>query len=286
MDQTFEKRNWATEIHSNDGSAFSFEIKQQLHSEKTPYQTIEIYETTHYGNLMTIDGFNMLTTRDNFLYHEMMAHCSLFTHPRPENIVIIGGGDCGTLQQVLQHEYVKHVLQVEIDERVTRLSEKYFPELCTSNTDPRAEFAFIDGINWMANADSESVDIIIIDSTDPVGPGEVLVTAEFYQHCQRVLKQDGLVIQQSESPFLHLDIIKKMHNNLMSAGFASTQLINFPQPCYPTGWWSATMAGKAIDLTQFRQQAVENKSFKTQYYNASIHQGAMAQSQFVLEYLS
>lgn len=280
MNKTFQEKQWSTEVHGNDGSAFSLEIKQKLHEEKTPFQTIEIYETTHFGHLMLIDGCNMLTTRDNFLYHEMMAHCCLFTHPAPKNIVIVGGGDCGTMQQVLQHDSVEHVFQVEIDERVTRLAEKYFPELCTNNDDPRAEFAFIDGIHWMSEAENGSVDVIIIDSTDPVGPGEVLVTKEFYHHCHRVLKNNGLLIQQSESPFLHLDIIKNMHKNLNHAGFDSTQLINFPQPCYPTGWWSATMAGKGIDLTQFREQDVANKRFVTHYYNEQIHRGAMAQGNF------
>ncbi|VAW80557.1 Spermidine synthase, partial [hydrothermal vent metagenome] len=195
-----DKTTWFTEICEEHGSAISFRIRQKLHDEKTPYQHIEIYETTDFGNLMVIDGFVMLTSRDNFLYHEMMSHPALFTHPAPKRVVIIGGGDCGTLREVLKHKTVEHVLQVEIDEQVTRLSEQYFPELCKSNNDPRAEFFFGDGIQWIKNAEPGSVDLVIVDSTDPIGPAEGLFTEAFYRDCYRALSDTGLIVQQSESP--------------------------------------------------------------------------------------
>ncbi len=125
----------------------------------------------------------MLTARDNFIYHEMLSHPALFSHPSPEHVVIIGGGDCGTLREVLKHDGVTRALQVEIDERVTRLAEEFFPELCASNSDPRAEFLFDDGIQWMKDADPGSVDVIIVDSTDPIGPAEGLFTEAFYRDC-------------------------------------------------------------------------------------------------------
>src|SRR5262245_30630267 len=129
-------QHWFNEIYSAEGSAFSLKIKGKLHDEKTPYQHIEIYATEKFGNLMVIDGCVMLTSRDNFLYHEMMSHVALFTHPQPKKVVIIGGGDCGTLQETLRHSSVTEVWQIEIDELVTRLAEKYFPELCRANKDP------------------------------------------------------------------------------------------------------------------------------------------------------
>jgi spermidine synthase len=143
---------WFTELCEEGGSALSLQIHEKLHDEKTGFQRIEIYSTTHFGNLMVIDGFVMLTSLDNFLYHEMMSHPALFTHPDPKRVVIIGGGDCGTLREVLKHQGVEQVLQVAIDERVTRLSEKYFPDLCESNNDARAGFYFGDGIQWMKDA--------------------------------------------------------------------------------------------------------------------------------------
>lgn len=272
--------NWFSEICDKDGSAFSLRVHQKLHEEQTNFQKIEIYETEKFGKLMVIDGFVMLSSRDNFLYHEMMTHPVLFTHPAPKRVLIIGGGDCGTLQQVLQHADVEKVQQVDIDERVTRLSEQYLPELCTSNNDPRAELHFDDGIRWVKDANDDSYDVIIVDSTDPVGPGEVLFTQEFYQNCQRVLGAGGLLVQQSESPFYHLDLLTHMHQIMRKAGFTRTQILNFPQPVYPSGWWSATLAGNS-DLTTFRQRDVETKSFPTRFYNHRIHEAAMAQPNFV-----
>jgi spermidine synthase len=276
--------NWVTEEHTGVGSAFSFRIRQKLHEEQTPYQKIEIFETESFGNLMLIDGFVMLTSWDNFLYHEMMSHPVLFTHPAPRKVLIIGGGDCGTLREVLKHPDIELAQQVDIDERVTRLSEQYFPELCESNNDSRAELYFTDGIKWVKDAATDSYDVIIVDSTDPIGPGEVLFTTEFYQNCRRILADDGLLIQQSESPLYHLALLTKMHKTMRAAGFNKTQTFNFPQPVYPSGWWSATMGGNT-DLSAFRQRDVETKPFDTRYYNQRIHSGALALPNFVEQHL-
>ena len=283
---TLEK-NYFTETCHDAGTAFSFKVKQKLTEEQTPFQKIEIYETEKFGNLMAIDGFMMLTTRDNFLYHEMMSHPALYCHPRPKNIVIIGGGDCGTLKEVLKHDEVESATQIDIDERVTRLSEKYFPELCSSNNDPRATLLFDDGIKWMIEAQSSSVDIIIVDSTDPIGPGEVLFTEEFYQHCFRVMRDGGIIVHQSESPLLHLEtIIKPMHVKMKKIGFENAHTLQFPQPCYPTGWWTATLAVKNGSLDSFRKDDVANKNFATQYYNEHIHKAAFVQPELMKSALS
>src|SRR3982750_4188984 len=216
LDQT-----WFSEAHESSGSAISFRITRKLASEKTPFQSIEIYQTTDWGNLMVIDGCVMLTSRDNFLYHEMMTHPALFTHARAKRVVIIGGGDCGTLREVLKHEEVEHAVQVEIDERVTRLAEQYFPELCESNSDPRAQLLFIDGIKWMAECEEETLDVIIVDSTDPIGPAEGLFNEAFYESCLKALKSGGILVQQSESPLAHLPLLKSMRRAMKGAGFTA-----------------------------------------------------------------
>ncbi|HHJ13354.1 MAG TPA: polyamine aminopropyltransferase [Gammaproteobacteria bacterium] len=271
-----EAGRWFTEICDEGGTALSFRIHGRLHEEQTAFQKIEIYDTTDFGKLMVIDGFVMLTSRDNFLYHEMMAHPALFTHPAPRRVVIIGGGDCGTLHEVLRHPGVESVLQVEIDERVTRLSEQYFPELCEANEDPRAAFFFGDGIGWMKEAQAGSVDVVIVDSTDPIGPAEGLFTEAFYRDCHRALGARGLLVQQSESPLLHYESITlPMQRAMRAAGFTDVRTLPFPQPCYPSGWWSATLAGKA-DLLQFREADAAGKAFPTRYYNAGIHRAALA----------
>ncbi len=271
---------WFTEEHSGTGSAFSLKIKRKLHEEQSPFQHHGIYETETFGNLMVLDGCTMVSTRDNFLYHEMMSHPALFTHPNPKKVWIIGGGDCGTLREVLKHPGVEEAVQIDIDERVTRLAEIYFPELCESNNDPRADLKFIDGIKWIKDAAPESVDIIIVDSTDPVGPAEGLFNEAFYKGCYTALSENGLLVQQSESPLLHLALIKDMRNAMQTAGFKALQTLYFPQCIYPSGWWSATMAGKS-SLKGFREQDAANKPFDTLYYNADIHSGALAQPEFV-----
>ncbi len=272
---------WFTEICEESGSAFSLKIQKKLHSEQTPFQKIEIYQTECFGRLMVFDGFIMLSERDNFFYHEMLAHPVLYTHPDPRRVLIIGGGDCGTLREVLKHSEVKTVLQVEIDERVTQLAEKYFPELCSANQDPRAHFHFGDGIRWAAEAAADGYDVIIIDSTDPIGPAKGLFSEDFYRSCRHALGQNGLLVQQSESPLLHLDLIKSMHHAMNNAGFSSRRTLHFPQCVYPSGWWTATMAGSIQTLASFRSAAAESRTFTTRYYNPDIHRAALATPEFL-----
>ncbi|MGA7802868.1 MAG: polyamine aminopropyltransferase [Gammaproteobacteria bacterium] len=278
-------KSWFTEVCDEGGSAFSLKIKEKLHEEQTPYQRIEIYDTERFGKLMVIDGFVMLTDRDNFIYHEMMSHPALFTHPNPRSVAVIGGGDCGTVREVLKHPQVQEVWQVEIDERVTRLSERYFPELCESNDDPRAHFYFGDGIKWMADAEPGSLDVVIIDSTDPIGPAKGLFTEEFYRNTRNALRSEGLLVQQSESPLYHMKLIEEIHQAMRGAGFLDVLTMHFPQAVYPSGWWTATMACKDMPVTGFREADAEHKPFPTRYYNAAIHRSATAAPQFFYEQL-
>jgi spermidine synthase len=274
---------WFSEAYKDGGSAFSLKLGKagKLSEVQSPYQKIEIYDTETFGKLMIIDGCVMLSTRDNFIYHEMMAHPVMFTHPNPKRVLIIGGGDCGTLREVLKHKQVELAQQVDIDEQVTRLSEKYFPELCESNNDSRAELHFDDGIAWVRNAPDGYYDVIIVDSTDPVGPGEVLFTQEFFRNSLRILGKNGLFVQQSESPLYHSStIIKSMHQNLKAAGFAASQTHLFPQCVYPSGWWSCTMACKDGPIPAVRSEAGQ-KAFKTEYYSLDVHKASAVLPEFM-----
>ena len=282
-----QDNNWFTEECSECGTAFSLKTEKKLHEEQTPYQKIEIYLTKTFGKLMVIDGFVMLTERDNFIYHEMLTHPALFSHPNPENILIVGGGDCGTLREVSKHLCVKSITQVEIDQRVTDLSYEHFPVLCENNNDPRIELVFNDAIKWAQDAKNESLDLIIVDSTDPIGPAEGLFSTPFYIDCARILKPDGLLVQQSESPLVHLEsIIKPMHHCMQQAGFNKTQILHFPIASYPTGWWSATIASKTDSISFAREQSSKTLDFDTQYYNHAMHVACLASPQFVLKQLS
>jgi spermidine synthase len=273
-------KDWVTEICEQGGSAFSLKGRRKVLDEQTAYQKIEVFETDRYGKLMVIDGCNMLSSRDNFLYHEMMSHPVLYSHPAPVRVAIIGGGDCGTLREVLKHPEVEKVTQVDIDQRVTQASEKHFPELCERNDDPRAELLFTDGVGWMKDARPGSLDVIIVDSTDPIGPGEVLFGADFYRSCRRALDDGGLLLQQSESPLVHRDILQRMYQELLSARFEDIRSLFFPQPVYPTGWWSATIASKNTALESHRIRDIDARDFETRYYNEEIHRAAFAQPEF------
>ncbi|ASP38159.1 spermidine synthase [Bacterioplanes sanyensis] len=273
---------WFTEIFDQQGSAFSLKVTAHLEQVTSEFQTIDMYDTETFGKLMVIDGCTMVSSRENFVYHEMMAHVPLFSHPNPKRVAIIGGGDCGTLREVLKHPSVEVAYQIDIDEQVTRMAEKYFPELCESNADPRAQILFADGIDWIKQREAGSLDVIIIDSTDPVGPAEGLFAVDFYQDCMRALDQQGVVVQQSESPLYHSDsIIKKIHTDMASAGASTSHTFPFPQVIYPSGWWSCTLASKGGDATVFRIEDAASKSFRTQYYNAEIHAAALALPEFM-----
>jgi len=278
--------SWFTEPVDQTGTAFSLKLGERVHAEQTPYQKIEIYRTETFGYLMTIDGCTMVSTRDNFLYHEMMSHPALNSHPDPRDVVVVGGGDCGTLREVLKHPEVQRAVQVEIDERVTRLSEQYFPELCVANGDPRATLFFGDGLAWMKQAPAESLDLIIIDSTDPVGPAEGLFGRKFYGDCIKALRPGGLLVQQSESPLLHLPLIAEMHRFMRDAGFAQTRLLHFPQPIYPSGWWSASVAQKTAGALAQRLDEAAIAALGTKFYNAETHLAAFATPNFVKQALA
>ncbi|MGE4348505.1 MAG: polyamine aminopropyltransferase [Candidatus Berkiella sp.] len=265
---------WFTEVNDNYGLAFSLKIKEKCTEIQSPFQSVAIYETTDFGYLMTIDDIIMLTSRDNFLYHEMLVHPALFTHPNPKNIAIIGGGDCGSLREALKHP-VDSVIQIEIDEVVTQLAEKYFPELCESNHDPRAQLLFIDGIRWMQEAKDQSLDVIIVDSTDPLGPAVGLFNQAFYEQCHRVLKPNGILVQQSESPILHQSLQKDMREAMFQAGFPHLLTLPFPQPVYPSGWFSCTMASKLPGFNDFRRDTTLLKKLNTQYYQFEVHEAGL-----------
>lgn len=276
---------WFTEICEEHGSAFSLKVKQKLHEEQTAFQKIEVYDTSKFGKLMIIDGFTMVSSLDNFLYHEMMSHPVLYTHPAPQRVLIIGGGDCGTLKEVLKHPEVKLAQQVEIDERVTRLAEKYFPELCESNNDPRAELYFVDGLKWVKDTEAGYYDVIIVDSTDPVGPAEGLFNEAFYRDCRNALGEQGILVQQSESPLYHAKLIKAMREAMGKAGFEQFRTMDFPQPLYPSGWWSATMATKQGVLDHFRETDSKSKPFSTHYYCSERHKLSMVEVPLLVEML-
>jgi spermidine synthase len=273
---------WYTEQWAGEGSAISLEIKEKIHDVQSPYQRVEVFQTTRFGKLMTLDGLVMVTERDEFVYHEMLVHPAMFTHAAPRRVLIIGGGDCGTLREVLRHDSVQQVDMVELDQAVTEAAALHFPTLHAASFDPRARLYFQDGIAWVADAEPGSYDVILIDSTDPVGPAQGLFSVDFYRNCQRALAAGGVLAAQSESPLFHADLIRAMQRDLKTAGFADVATVDFPQCTYPSGWWSVTLGARDGSASAFRGEDAASPPFATRYYHAARHRGALAPARFML----
>jgi spermidine synthase len=274
---------WFTEKVEDIGCAFSLRIKDRLHYEQSRHQKIEVYQTDTFGRLLVLDGCTMVSDRESFIYHEMMVHPAVFSHGNVLRVVIIGGGDCGVLREVLKHSAVKQVAQIDIDERVTRVSEEYFPDLCSKNADPRVQLVFQDGLQWMLDADANSVDVIIVDSTDPAGPGEALFDRAFHEACLKALAEGGLLVQQSESPLLNMPLIERIYGQLDNAGYSAVRSIFFPAVIYPGGWWSATLALKDGSADEFSNLVIGLHDIETRHYCQEIHRAAFAEPRFFSE---
>jgi spermidine synthase len=273
---------WVYETVEEMGARFGIRVTEKLLDEQTPYQHLEVWATEHWGNLMLLDGVIMLSSRENFVYHEMMSHPALQSHAAPSDVVIVGGGDCGTLTEVLRHREVESVVQIDIDQAVTRAVERFFPELTARNDDPRVDLRFEDGVAWMKNAPAASRDVIIVDSTDPIGPGTGLFGPDFLADCHRVLRADGILIGQSESPFYHMPLMVDYHRAMKQAGFAERRSLLFPQPVYPGGSITGTLARKSGRLDRIRPLADE---IETRYYSTAMHRGLLETPGFMREAL-
>ncbi len=232
---------WFTEEQTSN-LRFSCKIYKTLHREKSQYQDISVIETHQFGKMLVIDGTVQTTEGDEFVYHEMLVHVPMFTHDNPEKVLVIGGGDGGSIKEILKHPNVKKIVLVEIDERVVQVSKKYLPEISYGINDPKVDVVFADGIQYVKENKNE-FDVILIDSTDPVGPAVGLFSKEFYSAVFACLKQDGIMCAQTESPFLNSSLIGKIYKDIHSI-FPITKLFLASIPTYPSGLWSFTIGSK------------------------------------------
>lgn len=240
-------------------------IKDVLYKKKSKYQDIAVYETEEYGRLLTIDDVVMLTTRDEFVYHEMIAHVPLLTHGSASKVLVIGGGDGGTVRELVKHP-VKEIHSVEIDKEVIETSKKFFPSISCGYADPRVKVFCEDGIEFVKN--HKGYDVIIIDSTDPIGPAEGLFSREFYKNVHEALNPEGIMVAQTESPFLHGELIKRIYEDI-SANFTYANPYTCVIPTYPGAFWTFTMGSKAIDpVTKKIDDTIE---LDTKYYIKELH---------------
>lgn len=278
---------WFSEYHADD-VRFSIKV-EPLWSEKTKFQRIDFFKSATFGTFFTLDGYLMLTEKDEFIYHEMICHPAFATNPWIEKVLIIGGGDGGTAREVARYPTVERIDLVEIDERVVRLCQQFLPRTASVfASEPRLKLHFADGVAFVQKAPAAAYDLILVDSTDPVGPGEGLFTLEFYRHCYRALKPDGILINQHESPYYPQDAraMKQAHQKI-KAVFPIAKVYQFFMPTYPSGHWLFGFAAKTLDpVTDFKPQLWREFNLQTRYYNTDLHPAAFALPTYVRELLA
>jgi spermidine synthase len=261
-----------------------------LHTEQTPFQKLAIMRNGTFGNFMTLDGYIQVTERDEFIYHEMICHVPMAVNPAIKRVLIIGGGDGGTVREASRYSHIEKIDMIEIDEAVVRACEKYMPgTAAVLSTEPRLNLKFQDGIDFVKKAEDKSYDLILVDSTDPETdlPGEGLFTPEFYKDCYRILSDDGILINQHESAFYkeERELMKKAHK-LLKEIFPIAKVYGFNIPTYASGCWYFGFASKKYDpLTGQKAEEWEKFGLKTKYYNSEIHKACFALPNYVKEIL-
>lgn len=269
---------WFTEKQT-ENMALSCRIIRTLHSEETPFQRLAVVETCQFGRMLILDNIIQTTVADEFVYHEMISHVALNTHKRPRSVLVIGGGDGGVVRELVKHHSVEKVVHCEIDGAVIEASRKYLPEISCALDNPRVKIIVDDGIKHVRE-NKNTYDVIIVDSTDPMGPAEGLFSAEFYKDIYESLTLDGIFVAQTESPFFNKELIQRLHQDISSI-FPVTRLFLANIPTYPGGLWSFTMGSKKHDPLE-----VTGDNFPkldTKYYSPEIHRACFVLPPFVKE---
>jgi spermidine synthase len=267
---------WFTEKQTED-LGITCKVRKTLHVEKSKFQDIALIDTNQFGRMLVLDGTIQTTIRDEFVYHEMISHVPLFTHPNPRRVAVIGGGDGGTIREILKHKSVEEAFLVEIDEKVVELARRFLPEISVALDDSRAKVCIEDGIEFVKNHKNE-FDVIIVDSTDPVGPAVGLFVKEFYQSIHDALKEDGIFVAQTESPFFNDELIKSVYRDVQSV-FPVVKVYLCNVPTYPSGMWCFTMGSKKFDPIEVPENKIKDLDCK--YYCKDIHKAAFALPPFV-----
>ena len=271
---------WFTEKEFDfQNVGLTIRVKSQLLHEETKFQVLSVFDTYHYGKMMTLDGIIQLTEGDENFYHEMIAHVPLFVHPDPKRVLVVGGGDGGTAREALKHPSVERLDLAEIDEGVIKAAREFFPACAVAFDDSRLHLQVTDAIKWVAESANGAYDVILIDSSDPIGPAVGLFTENFYQHCQRVLSEHGVVVAQSGSPWYQPRECQVISER-MSSVFGPEQVAIYTSftPTYPSGQMAYTLASKGARPLDFDAHRKPTDDFTQSLicYNADVHRGAFA----------
>jgi spermidine synthase len=268
---------WLTE-DERENLKISYRIKEVIHAEQSPFQHVMILDSYDFGRMLVLDGVVQTTSIDGYIYNEMIAHVPMQMHPDPKKVLIIGGGDCGVAREVCKYPSVEQVDMVEIDELVVRVCKEHLPAVSGNLFDPRVNFIFTDGVQFVKERRGE-YDLIIVDSSDPIGPAQVLFELEFYHDIHQALKEDGLMVCQSQSPIFHSDVMKQTYQRV-GEFFPRVELYTAIVPTYPGGMWSFTMGSKV-------QYTLRNAlPADTQYVNEQLLQRCFSLPNFVQTLIS
>ena len=276
---------WFTERHTPNVK-FSIKVDHQLYSGNSEFQRIDVFDSKEFGRFLTLDGYMMLTEKDEFIYHEMITHVPMAVHPNPKNILVIGAGDGGVVRELTRYSSVENIDLVEIDERVVAVCKEYLPGVACSLDDPRVHILYQDGLKYIRRIEDE-YDLIIIDSTDPFGPGEGLFTMEFYGNCYKALKEHGVLVNQHESPFYKGDALacQRAHRNIVHS-FELSRLFQAHIPTYPSGHWLFGFSSRGVHpVRDLNPDWWNSLGLETRYYNTNLHKGAFYLPNYVQKLL-
>ena len=276
---------WYSEFHT-DNVKLSIKVDRHVFTKQSHYQRIDIFDSPEFGRFLTLDGFMMLTEKDEFIYHEMITHIPLAVHPGIRRVLVIGGGDGGAVRELLKYPGVEHVDLVEIDRDVVIASQEYLPFTADCLTDARVTIHYADGLRFVRHM-VNAYDLIVVDSTDPFGPGEGLFTKEFYGNCFKALTDDGIMVNQHESPFYQSDAIavQRAHKRIVQS-FDCSMIYQAHIPSYPSGHWLFGFSTKKYHpLRDFSPANWKRLGITTRYYNTQLHVGAFALPNYVEDML-
>lgn len=276
---------WYTDQHT-DNVRFSMKVEEQLVSVESYFQKIDILKTVDYGKIIVLDGELMTTEKDEFIYHEMAVHVPMAVHPNVEQVLVIGGGDGGTVRELIKYKNIRNIDVVEVDSVYVEVCKKYFPELAGSLSDPRVHIFHDEGIRFARMVRNE-YDLIIVDCSDPYGPAEGLFTKEFYGVCHNALKEDGILINQHESPYYqqHARSVQMAHRNI-KAEFSYSTVYQCHIPSYPSGHWLFGFASKKYHpIEDLNARKWNELGIYTRYYNTDLHKGAFYVPNYVIHLL-
>jgi spermidine synthase len=276
---------WYSEEHTKNVK-LSIRVEKQLYSKSSEFQRIDIFDSKEFGRFLTLDGFMMITEKDEFIYHDMITHVPMAVHPDVKKVLVIGAGDGGVIRELAKYDCIERIDVAEIDEMVVEVCKKYLQQTACGFDDKRVNVFYQDGLKFIRKHEDE-YDLIIVDSTDPFGPGEGLFTKEFYGNCFKALKDDGIMVNQQESPFYEDDAIamKRAHKRIVES-FPISKVYQAHIPTYPSGHWLFGFASKKYhpinDLNAEKWNAL---GLKTKYYNTNLHKGAFYLPNYVEELL-